>query len=755
MKAIAIRPNYVIPWELETAFCHHGIPLSNGVYGALIWFQEQTIMLTVNRADYWDHRGGIVKTDACTYSNLKELLTQGDFEGARQLYPVQMINGKEKRPTRLPMGRFELKLKPGVTIESAALHLQTAEASIICRVNEEKYVLKLTIMIDRPILQISGNRELLADFIPRPSYDFPKVKAYYDDFGINPYTPLRTPNAVGWVQELPADPACAVFAEWSDSVLSIAAEFGDTASEAEAAAARHLAALRGVFYEKSSEETKQSWKELWAQTADISLPDEEIERIYYMGIYRMLGNSMPGRIAPTLQGPWAEEYRIPPWSCDYHFNINVQECLWPAYGANLLPCLQPLFTMIDQWKPILSHNAKRFVDIDDGYMLGHSVDDRGLPVGGMWTGTIDQANTSWVAQLMWQYARYAGDQKFLLEEVYPFMKGALRVFAAMMEWEDDTYALPISVSPEFGGSSANGLGRNSSFFLVNVHFLCEKLIETAETYGIKDADMAMIRDIRSKLPTFTAGPRQYQEFGKKPGDEIYLWERQPLTESHRHHSHLAGIFPFDTMDMADSYTREATLNAYRSWVDKGMGRWAGWSFPWASILHNRLGNPDMALFSLHILKEMYMMPGYATAHNGKYAGFTQFVGADVMQVEAAIAASAAVLEMYVQCVRGTIRIFTGLSKRFKEAAFSGIRAEGAFLLSGVKSQGQVREITVYAERDEWLRFVNPFSGKVLITRGVDRSEPEETLIVLRLIAGETVVFTAAASVSVIEKVTNA
>lgn len=743
MKAIPIKPKYVIPWELETEFCHHGIPLSNGVFGALVWFQDQTLMITVNRADYWDHRGGTQWTEACTYSNLKELLQQGDFEAARQLYPVQLVNGKEKRPTRLPMGRFELKLQQGAVIESAALDLHEAAAEVVCRLNGQRHVIKLTIQIDRPVLLISGSRDILESLLPKPSYEFPKVKAYYDDFGISPHKPLRIPNAIGWVQELPADPACAVRAAWCDSLLRITAEYGDTASQAEEAAARHLEAGYGDSYEKCSEETRQSWMELWEQAADISLPDEEIERIYYLGIYRMLGNSMPGRIAPTLQGPWAEEYRIPPWSCDYHFNINVQECLWPAYGANLLPCLGPLFTMIDGWKPILARNAERFVGIPNGYMLGHSVDDRGFPVGGMWTGTIDQANTSWVAQMMWLYARYSGDQTFLVEEVYPFMKGALRVFAAMMERDNDAYALPVSVSPEFGGSSAKGLGRNSTFFLVNVHFLCDKLIETAEVHGIEDQELDMIRDIRSKLPAFTTGPRQYQEFGNKPGDEMYLWEGQPLTECHRHHSHLAGIYPFDTFDMEDRVTREAVDNAYRSWVDKGMGRWAGWSLPWASILHNRLGKADMALFSLHILKEIYMMPGYATAHNGKYAGFTQFVGADVMQVEAAIAASAAVLEMYVQCVRGTIRVFSGLSGRFKEAAFAGIRAEGAFLLSGRKADGRIHEVTVYAEREEWLRLVNPFSSKAVISRGGSLTETEDALIEIRLKAGETVIFTAA------------
>ncbi|MBW7462131.1 hypothetical protein K0U00_49590, partial [Paenibacillus sepulcri] len=119
----------------------------------------------------------------------------------------------------------------------------------------------------------------------------------------------------------------------------------------------------------------------------------------------------------------------------------------------------------------------------------HSVDDRGRPVGGMWTGTIDQANTSWVAQMMWQYATYAGDEEYLISEVYPFMRKTLNVFHAMMDKEDGVYSLPVSVSPEYGGSSPNGLGRNSTFFLVNVRFLCEKLLELEDKYRL-DADYA-------------------------------------------------------------------------------------------------------------------------------------------------------------------------------------------------------------------------------------------------------------------------
>ncbi|MBW7460314.1 hypothetical protein K0U00_40255, partial [Paenibacillus sepulcri] len=71
MKAIPIKPAYEIQWPLATGHCHEGMPLSNGVFGALVWFQEQTVRLTVNRADYWDHRGGTVRADDCTYDRLK------------------------------------------------------------------------------------------------------------------------------------------------------------------------------------------------------------------------------------------------------------------------------------------------------------------------------------------------------------------------------------------------------------------------------------------------------------------------------------------------------------------------------------------------------------------------------------------------------------------------------------------------------------------------------------------------------------
>ena len=70
---------------------------------------------------------------------------------------------------------------------------------------------------------------------------------------------------------------------------------------------------------------------------------------------------------------------------------------------------------------------------DDGYMLPHAVDDQCVCMGGFWTGTIDHACSAWIAQMMYTYYKYTGDAAFLKEICYPFMKGVMRVFEAMLE----------------------------------------------------------------------------------------------------------------------------------------------------------------------------------------------------------------------------------------------------------------------------------------------------------------------------------
>src|SRR5690606_13361523 len=240
----------------------------------------------------------------------------------------------------------------------------------------------------------------------------------------------------------------------------------------------------------------------------------------------------PQGVAATLQGPWIEEYQLPPWSSDYYFNINVQMCYWPAYAGNRLSHLRPLFDLIWSWRDRMRDHARKFVGIDAGYVLPHAVSDGCVVVGSFWTGTIDHACTGWVGKMMFDYYRMTGDIGFLRERAYPYMRGAMRVFEEMLERQaDGSYVLPVSVSPEYGGSAIWAWGRNASFQIGCIHMLIECLLEACRVLG--ETPRPIWREIQAKLP------RACVQAGPDGRQRIVLWEGQDLDESHRHHSHWA------------------------------------------------------------------------------------------------------------------------------------------------------------------------------------------------------------------------
>ncbi|WJH33555.1 hypothetical protein N6H14_26525 [Paenibacillus sp. CC-CFT747] len=302
MKVTEINPNYILDWPIDTDYCHHGIPLSNGRFGALLWFQENTIMATVNRADYWDHRGGLLWNEQCNFYRLRKLLEAGAYAEAQELFQIEHINGQEKKPTRMPMGRFELKLKDNLRILSAHLNLFRAEAHMVCtHPDEGEITFKATLLIDQPVLALSQPSRWLETITVRPAYDFAEVKTYFDQFDISPPHVVHGSDLDGWVQELPADPACAVLAEASENLL-VTSHYGETIEAAWAAAEDQLEPLKETAYEQLTAPTKEGWSRLWKKTADIRIPDEEIGTMYYLGIYKMLGNSMPGGLLPRCRG---------------------------------------------------------------------------------------------------------------------------------------------------------------------------------------------------------------------------------------------------------------------------------------------------------------------------------------------------------------------------------------------------------------------------------------------------------------------
>src|SRR4030042_1051476 len=71
-----------------------------------------------------------------------------------------------------------------------------------------------------------------------------------------------------------------------------------------------------------------------------------IELYFQFGRYLLITSSPPGCLPANLQGIWADDL-TPPWSADYHININIQMNYWPEEVPNLSELHLPFLEFIN------------------------------------------------------------------------------------------------------------------------------------------------------------------------------------------------------------------------------------------------------------------------------------------------------------------------------------------------------------------------------------------------------------------------
>ena len=685
---IAALFSTIVTWQFpRTGSCHEGLPFADGRTGVLVWGGGQTINLTVGRSDLWDHRGGYPWTAEQSYTNIVAAVNSGDKDRLYGLFKKDTPEGEPRNPYMLPLGRVVVKLDPKWKLMSGELDTETGLGKLHLLQMESSSLKNPDATIELAMtgfhnglfaMKFSDGVKFSVEL--KSCMEFPVAKKELSKVGFKParYEDWKTFNidrGGSFFLPIPGDRPVGLNWWASDGEL-----FVRTARKDSFPGWRGPAPVFGSVKKHSVDH----WKNFWAKGARVKVPDPVLQREFDYGMYRFGAMTDPDGFPAGLQGPWLEDDRLVPWNGDYHFNINVQECYSPAYRGGHFENLMPLFSMVLSWRNRLRDNARKFASIDNGYVLPHSVDDRGVCIGGFWTGTIDHASTAWVAAMMMKYVRYSGDVEFLRNSAYDFMKGAMNVYIAMMEEKNGRLSIPLGPSPEWGASDVRkAVGRDPSFQLAAAHRLCRDLIEAAKLMG-EEPDPRWL-DVEKRLPQFTAG-----EGG------IHLFEGQPFVETHRHHSHMAGFYPFDTIDMTkDQRTIEST---YCTWIARGTGMWTGWCVPWASILHTHVGNSYAAVRMLQDWDYYFCNPGHGSHHDGFVHGFTTFgrggfgpIGnetrQDVMQMDGQCAATTAVMELLVHEVNGKVEFFRGCPPEWKDVSFENIALSDGRRVSGSRIEG--------------------------------------------------------------------
>ncbi|MEP7323465.1 MAG: glycoside hydrolase family 95-like protein, partial [Saprospiraceae bacterium] len=441
-----------------------------------------------------------------------------------------------------------------------------------------------------------------------------------------------------------------------------------------------------------SGDTYTRLKSFTTDASDLGL----ISLYFNFGRYLLISSSRTDGIPINLQGLWNESVR-PPWSSNYTVNINTEMNYWPIETSNLSELHLPLLQFIKGLSVTGSNTAKNYYDCG-GWACHHNTDIWAMsnPVGAYGSGDPNWANWQmggvWLSTHLWEHYRYTLDKTFLLKDAYPLMKGAA-LFCLNYLTEDNNGKLVTapSTSPE------------------NI-YITDKNYKGATSYG-STADLAMIRelfgavmkasDILKKDGLFKDSIEvalnklyPYQISGDGRLQEWYHdWKDNEVT--HRHLSHLFGVYPGSSITQDKPELFEAAKNSLLRRTNNG----TGWSISWKVAMWARLFDSNKAYDAL--LKLLHYYPAtkneITVSGGGTYPNLLD--AHPPFQIDGNFGGVAGITEMLMQSHEDFINILPALPDQWPAGSISGIKARGNITINLAWADGKLQKASFMGKQN--------------------------------------------------------
>ncbi len=713
-----------------------GVPIANGNMGAVIWGDGRPLRLTLDHYGVWETRAPWPGDDPeFNYANLRRLFEAGHIEELEKIAlrrrNQRFTDKPPPHPTRLSLGRLELQWPQPPSAFGARLDLCRAratgsltfargQATFSCIVDSTGDILLLDIRCDPNVP--------LPEVKLRPAATDAYSRQHFRSWKYPPPKVIRTGTRQVLTRRYSVGKAYSIVADERRSTrrltVSLSIVTGTKVEDTTTDALRQLAVARqrGVVRLRHAHEA--DWQRFWLRSA-IVLPDGQLENLYYAEMYKHYCSSRPGpgHIPITLQGLWTTDGAWPPWRGSYTTDMNVQQSYWPIYTANQLESAKPLYDMY--WRNLPAHRklGTYFYGREIAIITGEH-GPGGEPFPGFFTDEHSPGAGAWIAHHFWLHWQYSRDRRFLRERTYPFLKEMVQAYLHIIEKRaDGKYHIPFTDSPEFYCGRPNSLGNDNNYDLALLRFLLESLIEARKELKLREPDRAHWADVLKNLIPYAVVPtglHTYEVQALSVHEPIPDWQQHgclairpglPLPHTHRHHSHLIGIYPLGVIDPERSAAeRRLVEGSLDDIVFKGVGEWGAFSFPWAAMIAGRSGNALMAYRYLRGYLDGFVMPNSFNSNTDyRNVGFGPPRGV-AMTLEAGFAAAAAVLEILLQSHHNLIRVFPTCPSTWGDAQFVSLRAEGAFIVSARMANYQVQFVEIASEVGGPCRVANPFTG---------------------------------------------
>ena len=445
---------------------------------------------------------------------------------------------------------------------------------------------------------------------------------------------------------------------------------------------------------------------------DESRFNPDLEALYFQyGRYLLISCSRTPNVPANLQGLWNENI-LPPWSCNYTSNINVEENYWPAETAALPEMHQSLFTFMRELQGSGELTAKAYYGVDRGWCLAHNTDIWAMtcPVG-LHTGDPMWANWNmggaWLSTHIWEHYTFSLDRDFLCE-YYPVLKGAAEFCLGWLvstrdmgvDGENCLVTAP-STSPENVFVTNDGYhGRTCYGGFADIAMIRECLTDARDAAKILGLDKGFVAEADAALARL-----QPYKIGRKGNLQEWFYDWEDEDPHHRHQSHLFGIYPGHHLDDGVN-TKEAIHRAASRTLELKGDRTTGWSTGWRVNLYARLHDAKNAY---HIYRKLlsYVSPDGYRGPDARRGGGTYPNLLDAhspFQIDGNFGGCAGIVEMLMQseynadAQQPAIELLPALPDNWKDGSVSGLRARGGITVDMTWRDRKVTALTLNAKR---------------------------------------------------------
>ena len=714
-----------------------GIMHGNGDIGVILWKQGTRLFFTLDKYDIWEERSSWDLSREHTYKELKALIKNKQFAKAKAKYEIPRANSMSFiYRTRLPIPRFELEIKENMMHAKGRLNLWDACVSINSEsnrsaINLEYFVHATKNLILIKIDSIPYRNDILSAQITRDHWKSDvkeRLKAWgYPDpiIGLDSYGKSVVKKKYNYYFQESAGEVnknsyfiAYRFFEVHPlifiSILFISAEDLSKNSintpklqDYKKYAEKMFEEIERDQYEEVKREHTKWWHEYWKKSR-IIIPDNIMENLYYIELYKIACNARNGKYPITLQGIWTVDGQMPPWSGDFHLDMNVQESYWGIFTANRLELGEPLYRKFMEFLPKFKKNCQDFFGFD-GAMARCAYSLGGNNVHGYYTTENWFGNGPWVAHLFWLHYKYSNDKEFLKNICYPFMIEFFKLYKGILERNEfGELSIQITNSPEYEENQPSAWGKNDTANISLIRFLCAAILESEKIIG-ESLKIKYSEQAKSILDELVEYPADFEG--------LMVMENRPLQHSHRHFSHLMPIYPLGLLD-SKSEDKDIIflIKSSLQKIEKlGDYEWTGWSFPWISCIYSRAENRILANFYAKQYMR-YIRENSMHVNGDSYSvGFSLFKY-DPMTLEAGFCFIAAINEMLLQSHNGSIRIFPATHPAWRSIYFQDLRAEGGFLISASMVDGKLIWVSIFSEKQNDASIWNGFSTPIEIIR---------------------------------------